>query len=512
MPIWALVVVGVVSAIAAATLTAWLFRCNQRKTRVSVMPNGSRKRPPRFISRSTEAVNDMLLEVLGSVKDKMGLRSVTKQKDATRVGWTSNDTTPNTTARSSNPSPSDLPVIGENHGDLPDVEEGRTLAVAGSSATAPDSSWDKVAVSEVESNSEESDLAVSIHPQEDGTAATSISTSKAVQVGTSAEAGEQPRTPRLQQRPSDVPCASNPCSSPALANGLHRESTRPNGIEVEGKQVTMEEVTMGSLIGTGGIASVYSGWYRGSEVAIKVLHECEQNSETSYKAFCSEVEVLQRLKHPNIIKFYGAKLQLPTVCIVEELAKRGSLHSMLHQHLQKPEYGTFLQIAAEVADAMQYCHQLAPPVVHRDLKTQNILLAASGQVKIADFGIAKVKQSTFLDTKHLNAGTVAYMAPELFTGELIDEKIDVYSFGVILWECWTGQVPWLEADTPMHIVAMVGMHKKRLRIPDDMPRSLATLIRSCWRFDPRQRPSFIDISQLLERILKKHSMGVPLSP
>lgn len=511
MPIWALVVVGVVSATAAAVVTAWFFRCGRRKTAVSTMPNGSRKRPPRLISRSTEAVNDMLLEVLGSVKDRMGLRTAIKQKDATRVGWTSNETTPNTTARSTNPSPKSHISAYKIHGFIPDLEEGQTQAVPCSAATTPDSFRTGIEGSDIGITTKESALTVSIRPCEDGSIATLICRSTEVQPDSSTEAKEQRSTLELQQCPSNTLCR-NRCVSTEVVHGFSNEIPPETAIKWGNEQLSLEEVNIGRLVGTGGIASVYVGWYRGSEVAVKVLHETEQNSETSYKAFCSEVEVLRRLRHPNIIKLCGAKLQPPKVYIVEELAERGSLHSLLHDHLQKPEYGTFLQIAVEVADAMQYCHQLVPPVVHRDLKTQNILLTASGQVKIADFGIAKVKQSTFLDTKHLNAGTVAYMAPELFTGELIDEKIDVYSFGVILWECWTGQMPWFEADTPMHIVAMVGMHKKRLKIPDDMPRSLATLIRSCWRFDPRQRPSFAEISELLERILKKHSMGVPLSP
>lgn len=511
MPVWALVVVGVVSAAAAAIVTAWFFRCSRRKTAVSVMPNGSRKRPPRLISRSTEAVNDMLLEVLGSVKDKMGLRTAIKQKDATRVGWTSNETTPNTTARSTNPSPKSFSSACKMHGCIPDLEEGQTWAVPCSAATTPDSFRSGIEGSDNGTTTKQSGVTVSIRLQEDGSVNTLISGSTEVQPDSLTEAQEQQSSLTLQRCLPSNPCSSR-YRSPELVHGYSNEVPQESAIELGNEQLLPEELNIGRLIGTGGIASVFVGWYRGTEVAVKVLHETEQNSETSYKAFCSEVEVLQRLRHPNIIKLCGAKLQPPDVYIVEELAEKGSLHSLLHNHLQKPEYGTFLQIAVEVADAMQYCHQLVPPVVHRDLKTQNILLTASGQVKIADFGIAKVKQSTFLDTKHLNAGTVAYMAPELFTGELIDEKIDVYSFGVILWECWTGQMPWFEADTPMHIVAMVGMHKKRLKIPDDMPRSLATLVRSCWRFDPRERPSFAEISELLERILKKHSMGVPLSP
>ena len=140
------------------------------------------------------------------------------------------------------------------------------------------------------------------------------------------------------------------------------------------------------------------------------------------------------------------------------------------------------------------------------IKSQNILLDGVGRAKVADFGIARKKQHTFLTTKHVNAGTVAYMAPELFQGTLVDEKCDLYSFAVILWECWTGQIPWNEKQIHVQIVMTVGIDKKRLEIPKNTPNGLKALTRECWRHDPRLRPSFYDVSTKIDKLMKRNKV------
>lgn len=129
----------------------------------------------------------------------------------------------------------------------------------------------------------------------------------------------------------------------------------------------------------------------------------------------------RRLRHENIIGFYGACIAKPKLCIVQELAF-GSLYDFLHVKKLRPDPGTLLRVGIDIASAMDYCHSLATPVIHRDLKSQNILLDADGRAKVADFGIARAKQHTFLTTKHVNAGTIAYMAPELFSAGYVDES------------------------------------------------------------------------------------------
>jgi serine/threonine protein kinase len=177
---------------------------------------------------------------------------------------------------------------------------------------------------------------------------------------------------------------------------------------------------------------------------------------------------------------------------------------MLHTNQKQPEYGTLLQLAEDVASAMDYCHGLDPPIIHRDLKPQNILLRRDGRAQVADFGIARMRQGTFVETKHLNAGTVAYMSPEIMQGRKVDEKCDVYSFGVIMWECLTGEKPWSDKLLPMQVVVAVGVEGDRLPVPLECPISLKRLIKDCWRHDPRLRPTFREIKLRLAYIRNKH--------
>ena len=264
-----------------------------------------------------------------------------------------------------------------------------------------------------------------------------------------------------------------------------------------------DDVEIQAVLGTGASGVVYSGMFRGQKVAVKLLHEAEMTSTDELRNFRAEVGVMRSLNHENIVKFFGACMKCPHVCIIMELCER-SLFEMLHEQEKLPQYGTLLDLATDIASAMAYVHRRA--VIHRDLKTHNILLSSEGRAKVVDFGIARENEKTFLDTKHAGAGTVAYMAPELFVADGIDDKVDVYSFGVILWEMLTGRVPWEHKPFPAQIVMSVAVEGARLQIPKGVPSSIRRLIRDCWRQDPRLRPSFKEILVRLKGIRQKHRM------
>jgi len=156
-----------------------------------------------------------------------------------------------------------------------------------------------------------------------------------------------------------------------------------------------------------------------------------------------------------------------------------------------------LGIAADVAEALAYLH---PRVVHRDLKAQNVLLDAAGRAKVCDFGIAKFKDRTFVSTVNGQAGTPAYMAPELFDGGQVTEKVDVYSFGILLWEMLTGRVPWSDVPSPMQVIYYVGVLGQRPPMPEACHPGLQQLIQSCWAESPGQRPIFSEILARLREL------------
>merc|ERR1719262_311547 len=258
------------------------------------------------------------------------------------------------------------------------------------------------------------------------------------------------------------------------------------------------EIVLKEVLGSGGFGTVHKAKWRGDDVAVKIMHGMTEGSQM-LDTFKKEIFLLSRLKHPGIVNFLGASLQPPNVCIVQELAEGGSLYSLLHgsgSENNPMKYLEVLQYGLDIADAMAYLH---PTVVHRDLKSQNVLLDGNKRAKVCDFGIAKFKDKTLLTTVNSQAGTPAYMAPELFSAGEISEKVDVFSYGVLLWECFTGCVPWDELTTPMQVIFAVGVQKQRLPVPPHCPTFLANLMADCWRENPEDRPTFNQILNWMEK-------------
>ncbi|CAN4109538.1 unnamed protein product [Withania somnifera] len=147
------------------------------------------------------------------------------------------------------------------------------------------------------------------------------------------------------------------------------------------------------------------------------------------------------------------------------------------------------------ANGMNYLHKRNPPIVHRDLKSPNLLVDKNYTVKVCDFDLSRFKENTFLSSKTA-AGTPEWMAPEVIRDEQSNEKSDVYSFGVILWELTTLQQPWSKLNAPQ-VIAAVGFNRKRLDIPSDLNPQVATIIEACWANEPWKRPSFSTIMDML---------------
>lgn len=263
------------------------------------------------------------------------------------------------------------------------------------------------------------------------------------------------------------------------------------------------DIELKEIIGSGGFGTVHKAKWKGEMVAVKIMHGLIEGSQM-LETFKKEIFLLSRLKHPGIVNFLGASLQPPDICIVQELAEGGSLFTLLHgsgSENNPLRYIDILRYGVDLADAMAYLH---PEVVHRDLKSQNVLLDADKRAKVCDFGIAKFKDKTLLTTVNSQAGTPAYMAPELFSAGAVTEKCDVFSYGVLLWECFTGCVPWDELTTPMQVIFAVGVQKQRLPIPPHCPTFLAKLMADCWRDDPGDRPSFSIILNWIEEEYERY--------
>ncbi|KAL6182136.1 hypothetical protein ACLB2K_043559 [Fragaria x ananassa] len=197
----------------------------------------------------------------------------------------------------------------------------------------------------------------------------------------------------------------------------------------------------------------------------------------------------------------GAVYSQERLAIVTDYLPRGSLFRQLHKNNQALDIKRRMRMALDVARGMNYLHRRNPPIVHRDLKSSNLLVDKNWTVKVGDFGLSKLKNATFLTAKS-GRGTPQWMAPEVLRNEPSNEKSDVFSYGVILWEIMTVSVPWDNLN-PLQVVGVVGFMDRRLDIPEGLNPEIVSIIEDCWRSDPGQRPSFEDVIQIMKNLVIK---------
>ncbi|XP_051119719.1 probable serine/threonine-protein kinase SIS8 isoform X2 [Andrographis paniculata] len=283
-----------------------------------------------------------------------------------------------------------------------------------------------------------------------------------------------------------------------------RISDRSTGNESSKSDVTLDDVADCEIpwedITLGSYGEVYRGEWHGTEVAVKKFLDQDITGE-SLEEFKSEVRIMKRVRHPNVVLFMGAVTRPPNLSIVTEFLPRGSLYRLIHRPNNQLDERRRMKMAIDAARGMNYLHNCTPVIVHRDLKSPNLLVDKNWVVKVCDFGLSRMKHSTFLSSRS-TAGTAEWMAPEVLRNEPSNEKSDVYSFGVILWELCTLQQPW-GGMNPMQVVGAVGFQHRRLDIPEDMDPVIADVIRKCWQTDPNLRPSFGEIMAILKPLQKQ---------
>lgn len=276
-------------------------------------------------------------------------------------------------------------------------------------------------------------------------------------------------------------------------------------------EIRWEDLIMKERVGAGSFGTVHRADWRGSDVAVKVLMEQDVHDDR-LKEFLREVGIMKRLRHPNVVLFMGAVTASPNLSIVTEYLSRGSLFRLLHKSSVRDllDEKRRIRMAFDVAKGMNYLHRSSPPIVHRDLKSPNLLVDKTWTVKVCDFGLSRFKANTFLSSRS-GAGTPEWMAPEVLRDEPSNEKSDVYSFGVVFWELITMQLPWT-GMSPVQVVGAVGFQNRRLQIPKDLHPDITAIIEACWANDPKDRPSFANIMESLKEFLKKSAAQQPQGP
>lgn len=267
--------------------------------------------------------------------------------------------------------------------------------------------------------------------------------------------------------------------------------------------VDAKGVVTGEALGAGSLGKVYSGTFRGKNVAIKKI-QLSTVKTSKFDEFINEMNVMCTLRHPNTILFMGAFLEKDHLCILMEQCEKGSLFSVLNDMSQHVDYNMIIKICTSIAEGMNYLHLSAPPILHHDLKSLNILIDEDWNVKVSDFGLTQFRDDEGSENAMI-LGTQFWMAPEAMQQKEYTERSDIYSFGMIMWELFTRKTPFPEMNPHQAALAVITEDARPV-IPDFVPPRFHSLIEDCWQRDPDRRPSFTAVLEALAVITKE---GLP---
>lgn len=269
-----------------------------------------------------------------------------------------------------------------------------------------------------------------------------------------------------------------------------------------------KEIELTKVLGHGSFGTVYQATVRKKPVAVKVFHNQNATDEI-LEDFCNEVEIISKMHHPQIIQFLGASLN--PLMIVTELMSGDLEHFLRDRSINLPLLSR-LRMARDAALGMTWLHGSNPMIIHRDVKTSNFLIDENLRVVVADFGFAdtiKKGSSTWDDSGY--KGTIYYTAPELLKNSEFNEKVDVYSFGIVLWEIYTREAPYPEFSSvsseklQKHVTDKIAFEGVRPIIPADCIPKLAQLMEDCWG-DTKDRIGFDEIVDKLNEIILELSI------
>ncbi|KAK3005155.1 hypothetical protein RJ639_017161 [Escallonia herrerae] len=321
----------------------------------------------------------------------------------------------------------------------------------------------------------------------------------------------------------------HPTTTTAFATAVVATPRRRQEWEIDPSKLIIKGVLARGTFGT-----VHRGIYDGQDVAVKLLdwgeegHRTEAEIASLRAAFTQEVAVWHKLDHPNVTKILtiiimdikpkpldgsgatmgSSELNIQTenghmgmpsniCCVVVEYLPGGALKSYLIKNRRKKlAFKVVVQMALDLARGLSYLH--SQKIVHRDVKTENMLLDKTRTIKIADFGVARVEASNPNDMTG-ETGTLGYMAPEVLNGNPYNRKCDVYSFGICLWEIYCCDMPYPDLSFS-EVTSAVVRQNLRPDIPRCCPSSLANVMKRCWDANPDKRPEMEEVVFMLEAI------------
>ena len=295
-------------------------------------------------------------------------------------------------------------------------------------------------------------------------------------------------------------------------------------------EIDFGHITLLNRVGGGTFGDVYRARLWGTEIAVKTLKaEDFESGDAVLDELKKEVSILSQLRHPNVVLYIGACTVPPHVCIATEWCGRGSLHDVLEDHSQHVNAKLMVELAMGIAQGVNYLHSLEHRIIHRDLKSANVLVNKSWQPRVSDFGLSHMTKTIARDGTALRSpatspaasrggaagaggkddddygivGTPEFLAPEVMEGLPYTEKVDVYSFGILLCELVTRQAPFHDRFTItcyMDVVEAVLDEGAIPTIPRWCEHFLQPLILRCLSREPAERPSFTEIIMKLREV------------
>ena len=259
-------------------------------------------------------------------------------------------------------------------------------------------------------------------------------------------------------------------------------------------------------LGCGSSGEAFLASWRGARVVVKtmkLLHDDDAARRAlARRAFGRECEIMARLRHPNVLAFYGANANGRDASVVCEYAPGGTLKQWLHENKgKKRSLSARLGMALDIARAFAYLESRTPRVMHRDLKPSNVFVSVDGRALVADFGLARFVAPRGEDLTG-ETGTYIYMAPEVIKSQHYDERADVFSYGILLYELVTGIEPYQPHHfTGIQIATAVADRAFRPKIPDSTHAGLTAIIEMCWQQDASNRPSFERVRESMETMV-----------
>ncbi|CAM0151690.1 unnamed protein product [Urochloa decumbens] len=292
--------------------------------------------------------------------------------------------------------------------------------------------------------------------------------------------------------------------------GLPKTVALSKGLTSNVQIISNEDLEDLREMGSGAFGTVFHGKWKGTDVAIKrIKNSCfmlpSPQADKLITEFWREADIISKLHHPNILALYGVVNNGPgdTLATVTEFMVNGSLKRVLLRKDKYLDWRKRIMLAMDAAIGMEYLH--SKDIVHFDLKCDNLLVNVKDPsrpiCKVADFGLSKMKQATLVSGGM--RGTLPWMAPELLTmsGTKVSEKIDIYSFGIVMWEILTGEDPY----DGMHYGGVIGgilSNTLRPPVPASCNPEWRKLMEQCWSTEPERRPSFTEVASRLRAILE----------